>query len=355
MKRRSPTLEGFQAMFRLPVLGLAEISWRWSFGVAATAALLFALREYLATLPVTAGEMLLFRTRQPALILRALARIFQGSVPRTAITVIVLAIALPLAWIAVASIGRALTLEALLEYVRSLSGSSAGSSAALRDPPDAEKPASSNTPGLFSLLMLNTLRAALLLAGSLSVVGALLIAQAASSVDDPSPGRVLLIFWMLTMVIGLVCPLLNWYLSLAALFVVRDGAPAFGALVKVTDLCRERPGSLAAIATWFGIAHAVVFVVASSAAAVPLGFAELLPAGMVFGGLLMVALLYFAVADFLYVGRLAAYLSLIEQPGIEETGTKQSNPGREAVIPPSEDDILSDIPGLVPPLEAAGS
>ena len=65
MKRRSPTLEGFQTMFRLPVLGLAEIAWRWSFGLAAAAALVFALREYLATLPVTAGEMLLLRTRQP--------------------------------------------------------------------------------------------------------------------------------------------------------------------------------------------------------------------------------------------------------------------------------------------------
>ena len=338
-------------MFRLPVLGLAEISWRWSFGVAATAALLFALREYLATLPVTAGEMLLFRTRQPALILRALARIFQGSVPRAAITLIVLAIALTLAWIVVASIGRALTLKALLEYFRSLSGSSAGSN----DARDAKRPTNSGIRAMFSLLMLNTLRAALLLAGSLSVVGALLIAQAASSPDDLSPGRTLLIFWMLTMVIGLVCPLLNWYLSLAALFVVRDGAPAFGALIKVTDLCRERPGSLAAIATWFGIAHAVAFVVASSAAAVPLGFGELLPTGMVFGGLLMVALLYFAAADFLYVGRLAAYLSLIEQPGIEYAGITQPDPRPRPVIGPSEDDILSDIPGLVPPFEAAGS
>ena len=337
-------------MFRMPVLGLAEISWRWSFGVAATAALLFAGREYLATLPVTAGEMMLFRSRQPAFILRALSQIFQGSAPRAAIALIVLVIALTLAWIVVASIGRVLTLKALLEYVRAAAGPSAG----FRDMHDAEKPTNSTTRGLASLLLLNTLRAALLLAGGLSVVGALLIAGAVSSPDDPSPGRALLIFWMLTMLIGVVCPLLNWYLSLAALFVVRDGASAFGGLAKVTGLCRERPGALAAIATWFGIAHAVVFVVASSAAAVPLGFAELLPAGMVFGGLLMVALLYFAAADFLYVGRLAAYLSLIEQPGIEEAGFGQSEIGRKPVMPPSEDDILSDVPGLVPPLEAAG-
>ena len=53
----------------------------------------------------------------------------------------------------------------------------------------------------------------------------------------------------------------------------------------------------------------VVFVVASSAVAFPLGFAEVLPGGMVFGGVLLVTLLYFAVVDFLYVGRLAATCS----------------------------------------------
>jgi len=35
---------------------------------------------------------------------------------------------------------------------------------------------------------------------------------------------------------------------------------------------------------------------------------------MVLGGIILVALLYFAVADFLYVGRLAAYVFLTEFP-----------------------------------------
>jgi hypothetical protein len=61
---------------------------------------------------------------------------------------------------------------------------------------------------------------------------------------------------------------------------------------------------------------------------------------MVFGGLLLVMLLYFAAVDFLYVGRMAAYVFMIElMPGPE--------PAR------SDDDILCDIPGLVPPLETA--
>jgi hypothetical protein len=325
MKRRSPTLEGFQTMFRLPVLGLAEITWRWSFGVAATVTLAFTLREYLATLPVMAGEMLLLRTRQPALIAQALARILQGSAPRAAAALAVLIVALTLAWIALASVGRALTLKTLLEYFRS----------------SGNLPAS-RTQGLASLLVLNFLRAATMLAVTVGILGAMLAARATSSPEDPSPGKVLLVFWMLTMLIGLAYPLLNWYLSLAAIFVVRDEASAFGALVKATDLCRMRPGAMAAAGTWFGIAHAIVFFIASSAVAVPLGFAEALPASMVFGGVLLVGLLYFGAVDFLYVGRLATYVYLLEEP-------------EPSVAVASDDDILSDIPGLVPPLEAAGS
>jgi hypothetical protein len=329
MKRRSPTLEGFQTMFRLPLLGLAEIAWRWSFGLAATAALVFTLREYLATLPVTAGEMLLLRTRQPALIAQALARIFQGSMPRVAMALAVVTLALTIAWVVLASLGRAVTVKTLLEHFRG-----------------SEAPSASATQGLTSLLAVNFLRAATMLAASVGVVGAILVAKAASPPHDPSPGKVLLIFWLLTMLIGLAYPLLNWYLSLAAIFVMRDEASAFGALVKATELCRARPGALAAAGTWFGIAHAIVFVVASSAVAVPLGFAEVLPGSIVFGGVLLVTLLYFAFVDFLYVGRLAAYVFLLEEP------VPKPEP---SVLFPSDDDILSDIPGLGPPLEAAGS
>ena len=293
--------------------------------MAAAAVLAFTLREYLATLPVTAGEMLLLRTRQPALIAQALARILQGSAPRAAAAMVVITLALTLAWIVVASLGRAITLKTLLEYFRG-SGS----------------PPASSTNGVAPLLVLNLLRAATMLAAAVGIVGAMLVARAMSSPEDPSPGSMLLVFWMLTTLIGLAYPLLNWYLSLAAIFVVRDKASAFSALVKATDFCRMRPGALAASGTWFGIAHAIVFFVASSAVAVPLGFAEVLPAGMVFGGVLLVALLYFAAVDFLYVGRLATYVYLLEEP-------------EPSVVLASDDDILSDIPGLVPPLEASGS
>src|SRR5579862_2509904 len=334
--KRSPTLEGFQTMFRLPLLGLAEVAWRWSFGLAVGAALVFMIREYLATLPVTAGEMLLLRTRQPALMAQALARIFQGSAPRAFAALVVLLLSLTLAWIVLASLGRAATLKTLIEYFRS-----SGRMPLAREP---EVLPTSAGRGLGSLMILNSLRATALLASTVGLVGAMLVARMASRPDDPSPGMVLLIFWMLMMLIGLAWGMLNWYLSLAALFAVRDGASAWGALAQAMDLCLGRMGGLIAVATWFGIAHAIVFVVATSAVGIPLGFAEFLPGGVILGGVLLVTLLYFAAVDFLYVGRLASYVFLLEQSAPEPA---------PIVFAPSEDDILSDIPGFGPPLEAA--
>jgi hypothetical protein len=58
----------------------------------------------------------------------------------------------------------------------------------------------------------------------------------------------------------------------------------------------------------------VAFVLGTSVVAFPLGLAGVLPAGVVLGGVLLVTLLYLVVVDFLYVGRLAAYVAILELP-----------------------------------------
>jgi hypothetical protein len=353
MKRCSPTLEGFQIMFRLPSLGLAEIAWRWSFGLAVGALLVFSLREYLATLPMTAGEMFFLRSRQPALILQAIARIFHGSATRAVVAAIVLMLALTLAWVVLASLGRAATLKTLFECFRES-----------EDPSQPDVPCGrgrlarerqTGTWRLGPLIGLNVFRAVVMLAAALGSLGALLLAAAAAPEGHPSPGSVLLIFYTLIMFVGLAWLVLNWFLSLAAVFVVGDGRDTFGALGAAVGLCWTRPGAMTAATTWFSFAHVLVFVVASSVVAFPLAFAEVLPAGVVLGGLLLVTLLYFAVVDFLHVAQLAAYVCMVEVP--EASAPESSQPSALSIQPLgtlSDEHILSDIPGLVPPPETAG-
>lgn len=301
MKRRSPTLEGFRTIFRRPSFGLAEIAWRWSFGAAASLLLVFSFFEYLDTLPVSKDDLLLLRTSQPALISRAVLHIFRGSAFRVIESAVVLALTLGTAWVVIASLARAATLKALLAHFR-------------EDDASTSNHKEKKIWGLRSLFALNFFRLGAALAASVGCVAAVLLGGAVSRPNNPAPGSTLLTVLTVTMLVWLAWSALNWFLSLASIFVVADGQDTFGAITAAVDLCQTHPGSVFAAQVWFGLAHLTAFVVASSVVAFPVGFAAVLPGSVVLGGVLLVTLLYFAIADFLYMGRLAAYVAILEMP-----------------------------------------
>jgi hypothetical protein len=301
VKQRSSTLEGFRAILHRPSLGLAEIAWRWSFGAAAGLLLAFSFFEYLDTLPVSKGDLLLLRTSQPLLFSRALLHVFRGSAFRVVETALVLTLTLSAAWIVVASLGRAATVKALLAHFRESD---------LTSMQQKEE----KTWRVRSLFGLNFLRLGSTLAAVVGCLAAVLLGGAASTPDNPAPGSALLVVLTVTLFVWFAWSTLNWLLSLAAIFVVADGQDTFGAIAAAVNLCRTRSRSLFAAGTWFGLAHLTAFAVASSVVAFPLAFTAILPAGLVLGGVLLVILLYCAVADFLHVGRLAAYVAIVEAP-----------------------------------------
>jgi hypothetical protein len=323
MTSYSPTLAGFRVMFRRPSLGLAEIAWRWSVGLATALLLFFSFVEYLDTLPVTAADLFLLRSRRPVLISRAIVHIFSGSAPRLVAASMLLIFAMALAWIGTAALGRAATLRALGDYFLQINA------ADKVEPTRASLVGRKATGRLRSLIGLNFCRAGITLAAVVACVGGLLLAGFVSSKADPSPGSATLIFLSVAMLVWLAWAVLNWFLSISAIFVVAEGHSTFGALAAAVDFCRARTGSLLAAGTWFEIAHVVVFVVASSVIAIPLAFSGVLPAGVILGGMLLVALLYFAVVDFLYIGRLAAYVAIIRfpEPTVAPQDLKSSLPG----------------------------
>src|SRR5579864_9315728 len=104
MSRLYYTAEGFRAAWRRPALTLAEITWRWTVGATAAVLLAFALIEYLGTLPVTNGELLFLRTRQPVLVGQVLAHILRGSASRAVIAGVIGTLALCGLWIFAASV-----------------------------------------------------------------------------------------------------------------------------------------------------------------------------------------------------------------------------------------------------------
>jgi hypothetical protein len=296
-------------MFTRPSLGIAEVAWRWSIGFAGLALSAACLIEYLDTLPVTNGDLLFLRSRQPALIFQALVHIFRGSAPRLVEALLLVAIALAVAWIVLGSYGRAATVKALLAHFRPDDGClkvsgwrfwrTAGENWRLR-----------------SLVGLNVLRVALTVAAVAGCIGALLMAGAMSSDRDPAPGSGFLVFLLTCMLVWIAWSMLNWFLSVAAVFVVRQGRDTFGSIAASVDLCRRKAGSVFAAGTWFGLAHVASFFVATSVVAFPFAFLGVLPGAFVAGGVLLITLLYLALADFLYVGRLGAYVAILELPEV---------------------------------------
>ncbi len=367
MSRISPTLDGFRAAFRRPSLTLAEISWRWTVGATATALVAFSLLEYLDTLPVTSGDILLLRTRQPILIGQALGHIFRGSAPRIVMAELVAAIALICLWIFAASVGRATTVHSLIDYFAERQKSAFGGEN-LVPATDLAVPSPKGSP-LGSLLRLNFLRATAALAALLGLVGALILVQLLSaqfsngvassgltSVNsappDPGAGIAFLLFFPLAALIFVAWSTLNWVLSLAGVFaVLNDDAhkDALGALSAAVSFCRERSGAVFAVSTWTGLAHLTVFVVATTVVSVPLTLARIVPARFVLAAVLLLTMAYFAVADWLYMARLAGYVCIAEMPQ-ELLAPIAPAPAPAPPAPRTtidrDEPILSDIPNL---------
>jgi hypothetical protein len=324
MRQRSPTLEGFRILFRMPSLGMAEIAWRWSVGASFAAAATFAVFEYLDSLPVTAGDLFLLRTHHPLMVSRALAHILAGSAFRFLTAVMILLMAAAIGWIIIGSVGRTITLKTVFGYFF---------------------PDKAVSPPLGRIIELNSLRAVTTLASAIATFGALLLAGLASPKEDPSPAIAMLIFLSLALLIWLCWGMLNWLLSLATILAMTESETTMGALAAAIELLRQRTGPIVAASAWFGLAHGVAYVFGSSVVAFPMAFVGLLPGSVVFGGVLLTLLFYFAIVDYLYMGRLAAYVFIANSP--EETRA-ETLPPAPVPDPPSHVDpgelIMSDLP-----------
>jgi hypothetical protein len=368
----SPTLEGFRAAFRRPSLTAAEISWRWTAGSTATALLLFGLFEYLDTLPVSNGELLFLRTRQPYLVGEAIAHILRGSLNRAVVAGMLATWMLAGLWIIAASLGRVATVRGLLDYFRrDVAGNApAGgtvndnegvvasnvSTTDIRETTLVREDARQNRP-LPALTRLNFLRAAVAMAALLGFVGASILAGFASPDSNPRPGVAFFLFLPMAALVCWVWWALNWLLSLAGMFAVRDGEDAVGAISAAVTFCRERTGAVFAVSIWTGVAHLVAFVGATTVVSMPLGFASVVPWRLVIAAMMLVSLAYFVLADWLYMARLAGYVCIAEmpepllapppQPGPPPSGL-QATPVTPIQLTIDRDEpILSDIPNPV--------
>lgn len=304
-------------MRRQPVLVLAEITWRWCFAAAAVLLAAVSVLEYLNSIPVSWREQMLAESGEPLLVLAAVAHALRGSAIRLVAGVIVAGTAATVLWMLCAAVGRLTTLKALLPE--------------------------ENGGGFGSLFGFNFLRAGLFLAAVLAASGALILAGFAGPSKDAAPSLVLAA--VLISCIWLVWALLNWLLSVAAIFVVRDRLDTFGAIGAAVNLVRSAFGDVVLTSLPFLLLH---YVALGAAIASVVLIVDLMTRFSPAAGwaLPAIAVCYFAYADFLYITRLATYVALTG-PGGDAQSVPEHVPPPELTLPVSEAGALGLKPETV--------
>jgi hypothetical protein len=342
MSTPSPTIEGFRAAFRRPALTFAEIAWRWAIGATTASLFIFYCIEYLDSLPVTNADAVLLATRQPSLVGRAIAHILRGSLNRAVLAALLAALALSLLWIIAASMGRLASVSALLNYFHAeVDCNVAGTTSGTETP----RP-------IRALIDLSFLRAAVILAMILASVGAAILASFVSTDANPRPGLGVILFFPLAALICMAGWALNWWLSMAGIFAVRDGEDALTALSAAVAVSRKRTTSVFAVSIWTGLAHLVAFSIATTAVSLPLALIRVAPSRLVIAAIILVTLAYFAVVDWLYIARLAGYVCIAEMPdalrakSLPPSSQPQEDRTRLETAVDRDEPILSDLPNL---------
>jgi hypothetical protein len=296
MTAQSPTITGFKAVLGRPSAGLFEIAWRWGFGTVAVGFLIVTFVEFLGTLPATPDDLQQLRNGRQPLVAQAVWHILRGSGPRLLLAATVVVLALTVVWVVMASVGRLGTLKLLSQnFIFSESTEYSGGR-------------------LSSLVTLNLLRALIFGAATLGLVAAAILVRAsAANASEPSAVGVLL-FLILAALVWAFWSSLNRILNLASLFVVADGEDALAAFGSAVNLYSDRRRAMLVAGTWFGLSRFVALVVAASLAISALGLSSVLPIGLALLGALLVVLIYFAIADYLHIAMLAAYLAISRVP-----------------------------------------
>jgi hypothetical protein len=260
---------------------------------------------FLAGLSVTDRDLLALGTRNQDLVAAAIAHIFQGSGPRLLRALALLVPALALLWTLAASVGRMATLRVLI--------------------------ASPARPRWAAMLAVHLARAILAVCAVLAALGIIFFAAWISTSPDPEgivrpdETRYLLILLFTLPVLALLWNYLNWMLSLAPLFVVRDGARAATSIAQAARLFRDQGASLLGTAALFAVLRMVAIgalLTASLFAAAAFSSAGF---RVTLAAVILVTLGYFVVADFLYIARLAATVEIC-MGGTPPAGTEVAPP-----------------------------
>jgi len=282
-KPPNPITQGVRAVMRDPAIFLVEILWRWSFALLACVLVFGVGMMLLGPLHVGPAWDSAWRSRDPQRMGQLLLTILLILGTKAIVAAIAVPVAIAFLWAILSALGRFVTVKRLRTGLTSLR--------------------------FRTILALQFWRS---FVGWFS--GALFLAatfgEALIATRGPKPD--LLLYYLMVMpsilLISALWLTVNWYLSLAAIF-GREGQSFRGALRQARQTVRQQRSDFAGTGFVFLLFRVVVLLIAIAICGLTSGMAGTEPQSY-FVLLMVVSLAYFAVADFLYMARMAAYLAL---------------------------------------------
>jgi hypothetical protein len=282
-KPPNPINQGLHAVWRDPVIFLLEVLWRWSFALLAFLLLFAAGLMLFGSLPIADHWASAWHSRDPRRIGSLVLTILLILGIKAVVAAIVLPIMIALVWSVLSALGRSVTVRRLHAGLTPLR--------------------------LRSILALQFLRAFVAWLAAVLLIAAI-VGEALIATRGPKPD--LALYYLLVtpsvLVISVVWLILNWYLSLAVIF-GRQGQSFLGAFRLARQTVRRQRSDFAGTGFVFLLLRAVILLVALAICGLTSKMAGTSPQTY-FTLLMVVALVYCAVSDFLYMSRMAAYLAL---------------------------------------------
>jgi hypothetical protein len=279
-KLPNPISQGLRRVLREPAIWITEIVWRWSFGAIASLLLFFSISTLLHSVNASPLEVAAWRSNNPSVMAQALANMLADSGPKLVQTAAWVLPLITLLWIVFGACGRAFTLSRL----------------------------SNQDVSFRSIFALQAVRALLIWLAGAALIAAIVL-DARISTRGPRPDLFLyyaVAFWSFAFIGGFWATA-NWYLTLAALCCLQSGAGFMKGTRQAFRLARTQGGDFSGISLVHGILRLVLLAIAFVLCVLPSGLMGTAPQGY-FAWVVTVSLAYFAVADYLYISRMAAYL-----------------------------------------------
>jgi hypothetical protein len=307
MTTESPIRYAFRTVWRTPDLALAEIAWRWAWGAASLVIGWFAAREFLSSLLVSNRDYFQLRSNNPQWVADAIVHIFAGSGPTMLRLFLIITPAALVLWIIAASLGRAATLRALLGNHRPLVGRTVG---------------------------LHVSRVVIGLMAFVGMVSSFLLGSVlAARTDPPQPLIFIVVFFPLSIVFTILRSRINWFLLLANVYAAEGSTSAAG-FGEATRIFKRRSGDFMGVGTVVGVIRIALMVVVTLLSLALVGAVGQAPGKLLWAAFLILTLAYFAVSDWLYVVKLAAYARIIADD--RDTGRQAAAVAPAAVAEPEK-------------------